>query len=108
MAEVEEWTSKEKFIARLLSWGIIVSITIVIVGGIYTMLEFLISFSSPSSPSQIIDWFLGLSSMPNGWVYQVLVFGVLIIGVILGMIGFSLFLKRGQRFLLNLLFKINE
>jgi hypothetical protein len=102
LQDEQEWTAAEKLIARFISWGIILSVTIIIVGGIYTLLEFLISYANPSS-GKIIQWFLGLD-----WWYQVLVIGALIIGIILGMIGFSIFLKRGQRFLLNLLFKIKQ
>ena len=103
MQDEQEWTSNEKLIARIISWGIIISVTIIIVGGIYTILELLISLASPGSGSEIIQWFLALE-----WWYQVLVFGILIVGVIVGMIAFSIFLKRGQKFLLNLFFKIKR
>ena len=103
MVQDQEWTSSEKFIARFISWGIIISITIVIFGGLWTILELLINISNPETGFELLDWFIALD-----WVYQVLIIGALIVGVILGMIGFSLFLKRGQKFLLNLLFKINQ
>ena len=101
MEQDRDWTSKEKFIASFISWGIIISVSIIIFGGLWTILELLINLSNPSSGYEIIDWFIGLD-----WVYKVLVIGALLVGVILGMIGFSIFLKRGQKFLLNLLFKI--
>ena len=102
MGQEREWTSKEKLIARFISWGIIGSVAIVIVGGIWTAIELIINISSTGSELEILDWFIDLD-----WIYQMLVIGVLIVAVILGMIGFSLFLKRGQRFLLHLLFKID-
>ena len=103
MVQDQEWTSSEKLIARVVSWGIIISITIVIFGGIWTILELLINISSPETGFELLDWFINLD-----WYYQWLIIGVLIVGVIIGIIGFSLFLKRGQRFMLNLLFKINQ
>jgi hypothetical protein len=102
MQKEQEWTAREKLIARFISWGIIFSVTIIIVGGIWTTLEFIISYVNPGS-GEIIQWFIDLD-----WAFQILVFGALIVGVILGMIGFSIFLKRGQKFLLNLLFKIKQ
>jgi len=102
MGQDRDWTSKEKFIARFISWGIIFSVLIIIVGGIWTLLELIINLSSTGSELEILDWFIDLD-----WVYQMLVIGGLIVGVILGVIGFSIFLKRGQKFLLHLLFKID-
>ncbi|MDD1776593.1 MAG: hypothetical protein LUQ65_00365 [Candidatus Helarchaeota archaeon] len=103
MVQEQEWTSKEKFIARFISWGIIISVSIVILGGLWTALELVIYFSNPGTGLEIIDWFIALD-----WVYKLLIIGGLIVGAILGMIGFSIFLKRGQKFLLNLLFKIKQ
>jgi hypothetical protein len=103
MEQDREWTSKEKLIARIISWGIIISVAIIIVGGLWTAFEFIINFSSSGSELEILDWFISLD-----WMYKALVIGSLIVGAILGIIGFSIFLKRGQRFLLNLLFKIKQ
>lgn len=103
MVQDQEWTSSEKLIARIISWGIIISITIVIFGGLWTILELLINITNPATGFELLDWFIALD-----WYYQLLIFGGLIVGVIFGMIAFSLFLKRGQKFLLNLLFKINQ
>jgi len=102
MQAEQDWTSKEKIIARFISWGIIISVTIVIIGGIWTIIELLIN-PNPASQYALIIWFSGLD-----WWYQVLIIGALIVGIILGIIVFSIFLKRGQRFLLNLLFKIRQ
>jgi len=94
----KDWTEKEKLIARIISWGIIISVIITIVGGIWFGLELLLSGSEPS-----LAWFLALD-----WPYQVLIIGGLIVGILIGIIVFSLFIKKGQRFILNLLFKIEE
>jgi len=97
------WTPQEEMIARIISWGIIISIAIMIVGGIWTVLEFIINFSEPSSQFALIDWFIGLE-----WTFKILIIGGLIIGIFIGVIAFSLFIRKGQKFLLNLLFKIKE
>ena len=93
-----DWTGREKLIARVISWGIMVSIVIIITGGIWTAIELLIN---PSLPDFL--WFTELE-----WTYQVLVIGGIIVGVVVGIIVFSIFIRRGQRFILNLLFKIED
>ncbi|NVM31157.1 MAG: hypothetical protein HWN65_20130 [Candidatus Helarchaeota archaeon] len=94
-----DWTGREKLIARVISWGIMISIVIIITGGIWTVIELLIY---PTSPD--FEWFINLGD----WTYQVLVIGGILVGVVVGIIVFSIFIRRGQRFILNLLFKIED
>ncbi len=95
----KEWTNAEKLIARVISWGIIISVVVVIVGSAWTALEI---FVAPSG-SSLSGWFAAL-----GWEMQILIIGGLIVGVVIGIIIFSMFIRKGQRFILNLLFKIEE
>jgi len=98
--EIEkEWTNVEKLIARVISWGIIISVVVVIVGSAWTALEI---FVAPSG-SSLSGWFTGL-----GWEMQTLIIGGLIVGAVIGVIIFSMFIRKGQRFILNLLFKIQD
>ncbi|TFG05550.1 MAG: hypothetical protein EU536_01550 [Promethearchaeota archaeon] len=99
MTAEKNWTDKERLLARFISWGIIISVVLLICGGIWTTLEILIA---PSS-SSIGAWFLA-----QDWTIKVLIIGALIVGVLLGLIVFSVFIRKGQRFILNLLFKIEE
>ncbi len=98
MERDKEWTSKEKIIAKVISWGVILSVVVIIVGGMWFAMELLFSASEPS-----LSWFFLLD-----WPFQVLIIGGLILGVLLGIIVFSIFIRKGQRFILNLLFKIEE
>lgn len=95
----QEWTNKERLIAKFISWGIIISVVVVIVGSVWTSLEI---FVAPSG-SSLSDWFISL-----GWEMQILIIGGLIVGAVVGIIVFSMFLRKGQRFILNLLFKIED
>jgi hypothetical protein len=98
MGNESSWSEKEKLIARLISWGIIVSVVVIITGGIWTFVEFIAQLFQPS-----LSWFSSLD-----WPFQILVIGALIIGLIVGIVGFNIFVRRGQRFILHLLFKIND
>ena len=100
MTAEKEWTEKEKLLARAISWGIIISVVLMIFGAVWTAADLLISYSQPSSTW---DWFLGLDI-----AYQILMIGGLIVGALIGLIVFSIFIRKGQRFILNLLFKIEE
>jgi len=95
----EEWSDNERLIARFISWGIILSVVLIMIGGLWTVLEILIT---PSS-SSIGDWF-----MVQDWTIQILIIGGLIVGILIGVIIFSVFIRKGQRYLLRLLFKIEE
>ncbi|MHA1278033.1 MAG: hypothetical protein ACTSQI_01595 [Candidatus Helarchaeota archaeon] len=98
MEPEREWTYKEKLIARIISWGIISSIVLIIVGLIWFGLELLISGSEPN-----FTWFFTLD-----WAWRVLIIGAMIVGILVGIIIFSVFIRKGQRFILRLLFKIEE
>lgn len=95
----EEWTSKEKFIARIISWGIIIAVVLIIAGGSWTAIEY---FINPSG-SGLLAWITG-----QAWEIQVLIIGGLIVGILVGIFVFSIFIRKGQRFILDLLFKIEE
>jgi hypothetical protein len=98
METEREWTYREKLVARVISWGIMISIVVIIVGSVWFGLELLISGTEPS-----LAWFFDLD-----WAFKVLIVGGLIVGILLGIIVFSVFIRKGQRFILNLLFKIDE
>lgn len=95
----EDWTAREKLIARFISWGIIISVVLLMLGSGWTALEM---FASPSD-SDLGTWFI-----TQGWQMQVLIVGGLIVGVLIGIFVFSIFIRKGQRFILNLLFKIEN
>ncbi|NVM56417.1 MAG: hypothetical protein HWN66_22150 [Candidatus Helarchaeota archaeon] len=98
MEDEKEWTYKEKLIARIISWGIIISVVVIIVGSAWTGLEMVFSVSEPS-----MSWFFDLSLS-----YQIMIVGGLVVGILVGIILVSAFIRKGQRFILNLLFKIEE
>ena len=100
MAADKEWTDKEKLLARIISWGIIISVVIMIFGAIWTVADLIISLSQPSSTWA---WFTGLEI-----AYQILIIGGLLVGALIGIIIFSIFIRKGQRFILDLLFKIEN
>ena len=99
METSKEWTDNEKLIARFIRWGIILSVVLIIVGGSWTAIELLLNPSASSFGA----WF-----MAQDWTIQVLVIGALIVGVLVAVVLFSIFIRRGQKFLLNLLFKIED
>ena len=99
MAVNEEWTTKEKLIARIISWGIIVGVVCVIGGGTWTAIEY---FVDPSGAG-LMAWIA-----TQAWEVQILIIGALIVGILVGVFVFSIFIRKGQRFILNLLFKIEE
>ena len=99
MSVKEDWTQTEIWIARIISWGIIISVVLIIIGGAYTILEI---FISPSG-SSLSTWFFD-----QAWEIQTLIIGGLIVGVLVGIVIFSIFIRKGQRFILNWLFKIEE
>ncbi len=103
MGNEREWTEREKLVASILSWGIILSIAIIIIGGMWTALEFIINFGETESQFAIIDWFIN-----QDWLTKTLIIGGLIMGTFIGVILFSIFIRKGQRFILRLLFKIDE
>ena len=98
MGNEPSWSEKEKLVTRIISWGIIISIVVIITGGLWTFVEFIAQLFQPSG-----TWFNSLD-----WPFQVLIIGALVVGLILGIVGFNVFVRRGQRFILNLLFKIRD
>ena len=94
----DEWTERGKKVASLLSYGMILSIVIIIIGAVWTGLEILVSSGSGTN---FIDWFLGLD-----WTLMVLVVGGLIVGAFVGIIGFQIFIRKGHRFFMKYIFKL--
>lgn len=95
----EEWTEKERLLARFISWGIIIAVILIMIGSGWTAIE----LGAAPSGSSLGSWFNSL-----GWEMQFFIFGGLIVGALVGIFVFSIFIRKGQKFILNLLFKIEE
>ena len=100
MTDVSSWTPRGKKVAKLISYGIMIAIVITLVGAIWSGIEVAIGVSG--SATNFISWFL-----EQYWTYQVLIVGGLILGLFFGIIGFQIFIKKGQRFILKHIFKLD-
>ena len=101
--KVEDEKYKEWF-ATIMSWGIIITIVLIMVALMYFLFE---SFAAVGTQglgglalfAMIISYSIGLF---------ILVIGALIIGLFALILVFALLIKSGQRFFLKLIFKIEE
>lgn len=98
-----QWTKNEKRVASFLSWGIICSLVIILVGGLWTLIDILLLYINPDLELSILEFFLELSTG-----VQILILGSAIGALFFLGIAFYLFIKRGHRYILKLLFKIKE
>ncbi|MFX1297135.1 MAG: hypothetical protein ACFFD2_20065 [Promethearchaeota archaeon] len=99
MANKAEWTPRGKKVAKFLSYGIIISLVIVIIGSLWSCIDVILDLSESST--DFLTWFL-----EQYWTYQVLIIGGLIIVIFIGIIGFSIFIRKGQRFIYKHIFKL--
>ncbi|MBD3229012.1 MAG: hypothetical protein GF329_12555 [Candidatus Lokiarchaeota archaeon] len=95
------WTDAEKITAKIITAGIMASLVVVIVGGIWTLFE--IIFISIYPITSFFDFFLSLS---NGVQIFLIFAGFLIL--IFFIIALILLVRRGYKFVLHFLFKIEE
>ena len=101
-----EWTMVEKSVARFLSGSMIVSIVIMLVGLIWTLVDIILLYFG-SGAGGFLEVILAIFGELTIGVQLLLIFGVLFLLVLLG-IAFYLFIKRGYKLFLNLLFKIED
>lgn len=95
------WTKTEKITAKIITAGIMASLVIIIIGCLWTFFE--IIFISMFPITSFFDYFLNLNT---GMQIFLIFAGFLIL--IFFLIALILLVKRGYKFVLHFLFKINE
>ncbi|MHA1786211.1 MAG: hypothetical protein ACTSVY_05270 [Candidatus Helarchaeota archaeon] len=102
---MSSWSEdKKELFAKIMSWGIIAALLVIVIGAILFALDFGVSTSTGGG--NIFGYFLLLWTISNGLFVMVL--GAMITGLFALVLVFSLLLKSGQRFFLDLIFKIEE
>ena len=94
----------KEWFATIMSWGIIITIVLIIVAILYFLFETFAAvgtagLGTPTLFAMIITFSMGLF---------VFVIGALIMGIFALVLVFALLIKSGQRFFLKLIFKIEE
>ena len=95
-----QWTTTEKLTAKFISWGIMISLIVIIFGGLWSLIEIFFSYSGNTN---FFTFFLELKMG-----IQILFIFSIFAGLFFLSIGFIIFVKKGYKFLLNLLFKIED
>ena len=96
-----KWSKYEKIAAKGISWSLMVSIIIMMVGGLWTLIDVLLLYLGDTS--SFISIFLQLTAG-----VQILLIFTALIGLLFLGIAFYMFIKKGFKFILNLLFKIED
>ncbi|NHI91187.1 MAG: hypothetical protein EAX96_01705 [Candidatus Lokiarchaeota archaeon] len=100
---MSSWTTDQKeTFARILSWGLIIAIVIILAGAIYMLFEMLIQ--AGTGGLNVVAFFYVIWETSNGLF--VLILGGLITGIFALILLFTLLIKSGQMFFLKFIFKI--
>jgi len=95
-----QWTQLEKITAKIISWGLMVSMLIIIIGGLLIIFEL---FLLPTGTNNFFALFTQLTT----GLQLLIIFGSLAFLIFLSIV-LVVFTKKGYKFILNLLFKIEE
>ncbi|MHA1271376.1 MAG: hypothetical protein ACTSPY_16400 [Candidatus Helarchaeota archaeon] len=95
-----QWTLGEKVTAKIISWGFMSSIMIIIIGGLWSLIDIFISYSGET------NFFMFFLQLTTG--VQILIIFAIFAGLFFLVIAFIMFVKKGYKYLLNLLFKIED
>ena len=95
-------TSQKETFARILSWGLIIAIVVILAGGIYMLFEMLIQ--AGTGGTNVLGFFYIIWNTSNGLF--VLILGGVVTGIFALILTFTLLIKSGQMFFLNMIFKI--
>ena len=99
------WSTEQKeTFARILSWGLIIAIVIILAGGIYMLFEMLVT--AGTGGLNVVAFFYIIWETSNGMF--ILILGALITGIFALILAFTLLIKSGQMFFLKIIFKIEE
>jgi hypothetical protein len=96
-----QWTRFEKLLAKIISLGIMISLMLTLIGGLWSLIDIFILYMGGYSLGSFFNFFLDLTSG-----VQILLIFASLAGVLFLGIAFIIFLKKGYKFILHLLFKI--
>ncbi|MHA1231710.1 MAG: hypothetical protein ACTSRP_18780 [Candidatus Helarchaeota archaeon] len=95
-----QWTQTEKITAKVISWGFMASFIIMIVGGLWSLVDIFFSYTGNTG---FFDFFLSLTTG-----VQVLLIFMTFAGIFFLALALIIFVKKGYKFLLTFLFKIED
>ena len=95
-----QWTYTEKITAKIICWGLMGSIIIMIIGGLWSLIDISLLGAGVSS---FFDFFLELTTGIQLLLITSALAGILFLGI-----SFIVFIKKGYKFFLHFLFKIEE
>ena len=102
---MSSWSTQQKeTFARILSWGLIIAIVVILAGGIYMLFEMLIT--AGTGGLNVAGFLYIIWNTSNGLF--ILILGGLVTGIFALILAFTLLIKSGQMFFLNLIFKIEQ